>query len=273
MKLKVVGYGNCQIANVLRILACHPEFAERYDVAGATILGNATMIEAQSPIPYDVIAAADMLLYQPTADRHGPYATSKLLTYCKPGCITVSFPYLYNYAFWEVLVFPLGDSLVGHSATRYAHLNHEPIARLKRQGLSFDAIHRKILARDMDWDFARRYTETQAILRTKEAECDVKVAAFIDAHFRDTLLFYTQNHPTTPLLAHVARQALQRLGLDPSQLPADLPLPDYAPGDGAPVFPIGWFAWKHFGFTFMTEPAPNTFPFIIWYAKQIYDAV
>lgn len=270
MKRTIVGYGNCQVGNIVRMLGQHPEFAAQYDVAGAILLQNFSMIQCQLPIPYETIASADLIIYQPTSDEHGVYATSQLLTHCKPDCIRLSFPYIYNYAFWEVLVFADGDTKVGHSARRYAHLNHQPITRLKEQGLSFDAIAQKILARDMDWDFGRRYAETQAILRAKEADCTAKVADFIDAHHRTTLLFYTQNHPTAAVLLHVVRQFLQTLGYDPTLLPTGLRA-DYAPKTEVPNFPIGWFAWKHYGFTFVKEPDASSFPFLLHFAREIYE--
>ena len=268
---KIVTYANCQAKNIIRILATHPVLSKEYDFDHPVILSNFGLLQGKQAIPYDEIASADLFLYQPTADKHGPYATSALLSYCKPTCRKISFPYMYNYAFWEVLVFADGDYAVGHSATQYAHLNHRPITKRKEAGMSFAEIETQILHKTFDWEFAERYTETQAILRSKEAECDVKVADFIDAHHKDMVLFYTQNHVATPLLKHAADQIVCLLGEDPSLFPADVPPPDYAPNFKGAELPIGWFAWKHYGFTFMDEPAPNTFPFILHHAKQIYD--
>lgn len=172
------------------------------------------------------------------------------------------------------MVFADGDYAVGHDATKYARLNHAPITRLREQGVSFATIERDILNKKFEWDFAARYAESQRILRDKESECDVKVADFIDAHHKDMLLFFTQNHPTLPILRHAAEQIIAKLGYDPSRLPVDVPEPDYAHDNSSgPHIPIGWFAWKHFGFAFLSEPAPNTFPFILHHAKKIYDQV
>jgi hypothetical protein len=269
---KVVAYANCQAKNILRILAKHPVLSREYDFENPTILSNFALMQEGKGVPYHEIESADLFLYQPTADKHGVYATSEILKHCKPDCKRISFPYVYNYAFWEVLVFADGDYAVGHSAMRYAHLNHAPITRLKEQGLSFEKVSQMILEDKVDWEFAKRYADTQEILRQKESECDIKVSDFIDAHYKDSLLFYTQNHVALPLLSHIAKQAVTLLGQDPSLFPSDLPHPDYTPRNFLPEIPIGVAAFKHFGFTFLTSPpSPNTMGFIIEGARRIYN--
>jgi hypothetical protein len=268
---KVVTYANCQANNVIHILAKHPVLSKEYDFENPVILSNFALIQENKGIPYHEIESADLFIYQPTADKHGVYATSNILQHCKPTCKRISFPYIYNYSFWEVLVFADGDYTVGHSATKYAYLNHRPITKLKEQGVSFEEITRRILSKTFDWEFESRYRETQEVLRLKESECDVKVSEFIDKHHKNLLLFYTQNHVGAPLIKHVADQVVSLLGEDPTGFPSNLPLPDYAPTGGGSEIPIGWFAWKHFGFTFMEEPSINTLRFVLSHAKQIYD--
>jgi hypothetical protein len=43
--------------------------------------------------------------------------------------------------------------------------------------------------------------------------CDVQVAAFIATGFRDQLLFFTMNHPANGLLAFIAQQVIELIGL------------------------------------------------------------
>lgn len=267
---KVVTYGNCQVRNVVRILATHPSLNKEYDFENALNIGNFLVIKTGSDLPYQDIETADLFIYQPTADKHGIYATSAILKHIKPSCKTISFPYIYNYAFWEVLTFADGDYAVGHSGMRYAHLNHKPITRLKDQGISFETIRQMIESKRFDWDFETRYKDTQTILREKEAECDVKVADFIDLHHRDTLLFYTQNHVTRFLLKHVADQMVLILGENPSLFPENIPHPDYSSGGESPEIPIGWFAWNHYKFKFIREPDMRNIQFIVHCAEKIY---
>jgi hypothetical protein len=44
-------------------------------------------------------------------------------------------------------------------------------------------------------------------------DCDVQVTSFIASHFREELLFYTMNHPTNRMLAYVAQQIAELLGV------------------------------------------------------------
>jgi Polysaccharide biosynthesis enzyme WcbI len=73
-------------------------------------------------------------------------------------------------------------------------------------------------------EWARRAT---AELESRGRGCEIDVASFIVERFRDELLFFTMNHPANRLLAHMAQQILERLGLpgavDPARLgPAEL---------------------------------------------------
>lgn len=263
---KVVLYGNCQTGEVRRILATHPILNQQYDFHNAISIGNFVVIKEQRELPYADIEAADLFIYQPTADKHGVYSTREILKHLKPDCKTISFPYIYNYAFWEVLVFADGDYAVGHSGTQYAHLNHKPITRLKEKGMSYPEIEHLIRTNQLDWDFEERYRMTQTILREKEAICDIKVADFIDTHHKDRLLFYTQNHITTFFLKYLADEMVRLLGEDPSLFPHSLPEPSY----GTYVMPIGQSAWNHYKFKFMPQPGDATMYFILSYAEKIY---
>jgi len=270
MKKRVFSYANCQGKNIVRILAKHPTLSLEYDFDNAICLGNFGAIQDQMKLPYDKIETCDLFLYQPTDAKHGIYGTPDILGHLKSDCKTVSYPYLYNYAFWECLVYSDGDYAVGMN--KYSHLNHAPITKLKHRGLSFDQIQSLILSKNFDWNFKERYEHSQEVLREKETTCDVKVADFIDKYHKDHLLFYTNNHASLFLLTEVAKQIITLLGHDPALLPSDLPQPDNNPtGGNNPQFPIGWFAWNYYKFTFIPEPSNHSMHMILHFAKQIYD--
>jgi hypothetical protein len=62
-----------------------------------------------------------------------------------------------------------------------------------------------------------------AELDIRGQDCDVRVTTFIDSRFRSELLFFTMNHPTNPLLAFVAQQVIELIGIpgrvDSQQIP------------------------------------------------------
>ena len=269
-------YANCQGKGIQQILACHPDMSKDYDLQNATVLGNYSYMNTNADLPTDILGNADLLIYQPISSDRGKYSTQELKNTLKPGCKTESFVYLYNYAFWETLVFADGDYDVGTFGMKYASLNHEPITSLRNTGISWTEVESRILNNTLDWKFKERYEKTQTILREKEAECTVKVADFIDRYHKDQLLFYSQNHPTMFLLVYVAKQILTNLGYNPNTLPPidTLPHPDYNSGRGKkPHFQFGLAAWQYYGFTFIPRPGPTTTHAILENAKRIYDGV
>jgi hypothetical protein len=270
----VVLYANCQGHGIRQILACHPEMSKDYDLHNATVLGNYTYMNTETDLPIDVLKNADLLIYQPISSDRGKYSSQHLKKMLKPGCKTESFVYLYNYSFWETLVFADGDYDIGTFGMKYASLNHEPITSLRDAGLSWDEIQNRIINNTLDWKFKERYEKTQSVLREKEAQCSVKVADFIDFYHKDKLLFYSQNHPTMFLLVYVAKQILTNLGYNPHTLPPidTLPHPDYNSGRGKiPHFQFGLAAWEYYKFTFIPRPDQNALNAILENAKRIYD--
>lgn len=277
MKKRVVIYANCQGAALMAILRCHPTLNEEYDFDSATVLSNYLILGSSETFPYtQQFAEADLLVYQPIAAKHGAFSTDEVLKLVKPDCKLVSFVYLYNYAFWETLVFADGDYDVGTFGMKYAALNHQPITSLRDYGVPFEVIATWIREGTLDWRFKERYEMSQSILREKEANCTIKVADFIDTQHKDHLLFYTQNHPTMYFLRWVAQRILEQAGHDPTLLPAedDLPHPDYNSGRGiGPHFQFGPAAWNHYGFTFIPKPGSDVINAILEQARKIYDGI
>ena len=273
-KKKVVIYANCQGRAIRDILAYHSVLSEEYDIFRGTVISNYDYMNTNAGLPYDILGQADLFIYQPISSERGQYSTVELLKTLKPGCKTVSFPYLYNYAFWEVLAMSNADYDIGMFGMKYAHLNQKPITDLRDAGFSFEEIERRIRANQIDWKFGERVEKTQTILREKEKECDVKVADFIDAHYKTHLLFYTQNHPSMFFLRFVAQRILEKLGYNPNILPDEnrLQHPDYNAGhQNFPHYEMGYAAWKHFGFKFIPQPGSYVADKIVSMARRIYD--
>lgn len=272
-KKKVLVYANCQGKNVLNILACHPTISNEYDFENAIIASNYMIIQESSEFDITLLQDIDLFIYQPIKNR-GKYDTEHILKYVNPNTICCSFPYLYNYAFWECLVFSDGDYAIETKKTDYNMINHEPITALRDIGVSLEEIKEKIYSKDFDWKFEERFEITMAILKDKETLCNIKVSDFIKENHKHHLLFYTQNHPTLFLLEYVAKAIINICGHDSNLLPTlmKLPLPYYAPHHPqTPELPIWWFAWKHFGFTFMNEPTEYAMNFIINNVEKIYN--
>ena len=275
-KKRVVIYANCQGDAIQGILAYHSDLSDEYDLFGARVLNNYVYMNTNAGLPYDILGEADLFIYQPISTDRGKYSSIELLKTLKPGCKTVSFPYIYNYAFWEVLAMSDADYDIGPFGMKYAHLNQRAITDLRDAGVPFEEVERRIRSGTMDWKFAERWTTTQTILREKEKECDVKVADFVEANYRDHLLFYTQNHPSMFFLRYVAEEIIKTLGYNPSILPDETHLiqPDYNSGHQV-VSPYGYemgvAAWQYFGFRFIAKPRPHVTETIVAMSRLIYN--
>jgi hypothetical protein len=104
------------------------------------------------------------------------------------------------------------DGYIGGYSNIDKYINREPIEHLKSQGYSLNDVLRMFSNNEIDFDYENRFNKSIEILKTKEEKCQVKVSEFIVKHVRSVKLFFTQNHPTTCVLAHIANQVLSILG-------------------------------------------------------------
>ena len=273
-KKRVVIYSNCQGRGIQGILAYHSALNDEYDFYGANVLSNYTFMNTNAGLPYDILAQADLFIFQPISSDRGKYSTDELLKTLKPSCKAISFVYIYNYSFWETLAFSDGDFDIGTLGMKYALLNHKPITEARESGMTFEQIEASIRNETFDWRFKERYEESQRILREKEANCTIKVADFIDTYHKTQPLFYTHNHPSMFFLRYVSKEIISNLGYNPETLVTEdyLPHPDYNSGrTKGSHYCIGPAAWKYFGLSFVSKPTNDKFDLIVKNARDIYD--
>jgi hypothetical protein len=99
-----------------------------------------------------------------------------------------------------------------------------------------------------------------AELATRGQGCEIDVATFIDERFRDELLFFTMNHPSNRLLAHMAQQVVDQLGLLGSVDPVRLGPDDLL---GSTFYPLHANHVRALGLRFGTRCAAGVVPFKI----------
>jgi len=272
MKKTIVIYSNCQgqaISELLKKL--DNEFTNEYDVDNIDYISNYQNIVDNTPLDYDKLSNCDLFIYQPISSKHGIFATDKVKTVLKESCIQISFPYIYNYAFWEILVFRRGDHNLSSINSEYIVINHEPIINLKNQGVSLDDIKMQIISGNFDFKFKERYEKTLSILREHEKDCTIKVADFIDKNHKDIHLFYTQNHITAPFVKYMVNKILDHLGYSSELLDVISYRPFYA--DYYIDCPIGKYAYAYYKFKFMNEPEDNTIYPLLNEVSNIYNNI
>lgn len=271
MKKKVVIYSNCQGRCIRDILLKHKIFCDEYDIDNCSLIQNYDVIFRNEVLPPDeVFKSADLFIYQPISNERGIYSSENLISKLKPNCIKISFPYIYNYALWEMLLIRDGEDKLGKRIQNDLIINHEPITKLREEGVQFQAIEESIRNETFDFKFKERYEKTMHILRLKEEDCSIKVADFIEENLKSHKLFFTPSHPTVYLMKHVTQKLLQLLDLNANELPTEL---DecfyYAFSEG----PIGLYAWNFYQFSYMEKPSSSSIDFIIEQARKIYDGV
>ena len=107
---------------------------------------------------------------------------------------------------------------------------------------------------------ARLGEPATAELEVRGQGCEVHVAAFIAERFRDELLFFTMNHPSNPLFAHMALQVVEQLGLPGSVDPVRLGPDDLL---GSTFYPLHASHVRALGLRFGAHCAAGAVPFKI----------
>jgi hypothetical protein len=210
--MKIVYYSNCQYAGIHYFLK--QAIQEPIDLYH---LENYTLIKEQKPIPVNRLKEADIFIYQPIDKRHGIYSTestvdNNILSYLSPKCKMISFPYIYNSALWCIVPPAKIDGYIGGYSDIDKYINREPIEKLKSQGYTLNDVLRMYSNNEIDFDYENRFNKSINVLKNKEENCQVKISDFIVKHVCSVKLFFTQNHPTTCIFAHIANQVLPILG-------------------------------------------------------------
>ena len=202
--MKIVFYTNCQYKGFQYFLNLFNKYT--FDV-----IENYDIIQHKKPIPIEILNQADIFIYQPIQEKHGIYSTcehvkNNICIYLPIHCKKISFPYIYNSAFWILIPPAKIDNLIGDYGTN-KYNNAEPIEQLKKQGYSLNTVIDMYNKNKIDFNFKKRFENDIQILQTKEKNCDIKISQFIINNQRKKL-FFTQNHPTTSVYVHCINQLL-----------------------------------------------------------------
>ncbi len=250
----VVFYANCQSKTLHFFLTKSPVFRQKYGLR-AVHVKNWFMLELGSNTKLDagmikLLQMADLFVYQPISLKHGVFTTEidpatgeyvpeSVLTYLRPTCVRISFPYMYNNAFWPLVNRPYKTAINTESITRLLAPIMETAASTVascpscganvnvtlQQVKEEEAIIGKFMRGEIDFNFAERWEKTLKLLEKKEEGLDVQIATYVRQHAPRTRLFFDDAHPTSELYVHCVRQMLEVLGIPPDDFGVSLPLP------------------------------------------------
>lgn len=235
----IVFYSNCQAHGIKYFLVKalshrHQHYdgeEKRSEHFNFHHIENYSLIKNQGDIPVDILATADVFIYQPIDRKHGKYSTNQnieqnIMTHLPVTCIRISFPYIYHSSLWILIPPAYADAMIGDYGSG-EYINSAPIKKLKISGNSLETVLDMYSRGQIDFEYNERFNQSIAVLREKEKHCDVKVAQFIEENIRKQKLFLTQNHPTSCIFIHCVNQILHILGIDfefcsPCDFPANV---------------------------------------------------
>lgn len=181
----------------------------------------------------EVLGSADIVVTQALGESFGAFASAALKDRLRNRCVVV--PNLFFYGYHPEITYsgseakravsPLGDY---HSAA---------VILCHQHGLSAEETIR--LLQDEEFFLRARLLEVADdslnTLRQREKGCDVAISDYIAEHYRDSMLFYTVNHPSGVLMQELVLRVLARLEIPCRRL--DPQIVRSALLDG-PVYPV-----------------------------------
>ncbi len=222
---QVVVVGNCQAKALEMMLATNEEFAKRFEFMSFPAVHE---IPAESiPELHSAVAGATVAILQRVEDgyRDGIGLGTDTLARIAGNAIVIRWPSVYWAGYFPDLFYlrnAAGEPVVDGPFDYHDRTILEAYA----SGLDVEATCRLLEDPDKPSDAAAWAANATAELDIRGKDCDIQVTDFIDANFRSELLFYTMNHPANRLLAFLAQQVTQRLGIpgqvDQGQMPDEV---------------------------------------------------
>lgn len=235
-------YSSCHTHGILRYLNEHrPDIRARYNVSAVVIhlAFEAGESARTDPRFCEAFHTADFLINHPlAADKWAGWRADEIGL--KGSCLSLTMESPQMSCFWPFL-----------------HRSVEgPVVTLLERGLRIPEIQRTFDRGDMDMQFAERYAVALSRSRARDAQADLKGADFVDAHKATTKMFFTENHPTMPVLGYMVDQFLHHLGhpLLGAGHALSLPLVTDA---GDSHYPETRYEWAHYGFNYRREYQRN----------------
>jgi hypothetical protein len=170
----------------------------------ANIISNYTHINNKLALPTNILKNCNIFIYQPIDKKHGIYATDTsdgITSYLPTECLKITFPYIYNSGIWGITK----DAIDKDDGTTCG--NRDVITSLIKDK-TLDEIIQMYQNNKIDFNYKSRFESSLLKLQEKEQKCDVHISEFIKNNIQNHKLFFTQNHPTPVIFAHVSYQIL-----------------------------------------------------------------
>jgi hypothetical protein len=205
MKPVIIGAGSCIIEAILNQFAEVPGLLDKVDLHLSQIVPG-----GRAPIPSDILTRATILIEEAAPWQGSGTLTGDERTQLPETATTIAVPTLHFNSLWPLMTedprnqpepgapygripFGMGDRV----ALKIVQSEPDPA---KRRAL-YDAVDLAGVA-----NLARSHELEIRNCFAREQGCDVRVAAYVMANFREKRLYYTHNHPTGTLMYFVLAQ-------------------------------------------------------------------
>lgn len=222
---RVVVVGNCQAKALEMMLATNEEFAQRFEFVSFPAVHE--IPDEAIPELHNAVAGATVAILQRVEEgyRDGIGLGTDTLARIAGNATVIRWPSVYWAGYFPDL-FYLRDAANQPVVDGPFDYHDRTILEAYASGLDVEATCRLLQDSDQPSDAAAWAANATAELGIRGKDCDIQVTDFIDANFRSELLFYTMNHPANRLLASLAQQITQRLGVpgqvDQGQMPDEV---------------------------------------------------
>ena len=209
---KILIYGGCH-AQIF-----HDYLVGAFDPRDLTVdlMINFQLIRSEKPFPFDRIDQCDVFIYSPIENR-GAYNTTFLEKYCRErGKMALCYPWIEWHGYCPGAVKGLFKS---------RHQWYYPDLLTIAQGFddfpSFRDYVGDHFPSDDTIDTVFALTSDRQAEAERRHDMSIRLSDYIDAHYRDSRLFFISDHPSRRVYLHALQQILDLLGLKPHTTFAD----------------------------------------------------
>lgn len=217
-KKTVIVIGNCQIANIKKLMKGSNEFLKDYifvDIPAIHML----KLEEENLLKENcfIFEMASLVITQYISENNAFsefLSTKSVRNMVGKGTKVVVIPTLYFDIYFpqtihqkcknriledvKILSFPYGDFVLDELSDKYSAVDVVKIVK------DIDIFSYDFLS----WFYEYRIKE----LLKRDAECDIQIMDYILKNYRKTLLFYSKNHPDNCVLIELTKRLLEYLG-------------------------------------------------------------
>ncbi len=222
---RIVVVGNCQAKALEMMLSTNGEFARRFEFVSFPAVHEIPL--EMVPELHAAVADAPVVILQRVDDgyRNGVGLGTETLAQIAGTATVVRWPSVYWAGYFPDLFYlrnaegqPVVDGPFDY--------HDRSILQAYASGLDVAGTCRLMEDSELPSDAREWAAKSTAELDIRGEGCDVRVTTFIDSTFQDELLFFTMNHPTNRILAFIAQQITELMGIpgsvDQRQMPDEV---------------------------------------------------